>query len=139
VLTAKHRTVRHHSPDSPVCTEQPGARSANLSLSGFSLATSAINHRTVRARRRTVRCSSRVATSTSANGHMVHRTVQCPTSDGLVPHRKGKQPIRGFSAAFCAHTIHYPVHHQTVRCTDEQKARIAYQMEFQRLLAALGL
>jgi hypothetical protein len=26
-----------------------------------------------------------------------------------------------------------------VRCTDEQKARIAYQMEFQRLLATLGL
>jgi hypothetical protein len=40
---------------------------------------------------------------------------------------------------YCARTVHCPVCHRTVRCTDEQKARIAYQMEFQRLLAALGL
>jgi hypothetical protein len=33
----------------------------------------------------------------------------------------------------------YPVVHQTVRCANGQKARIVYQMEIQRLLAALGL
>jgi hypothetical protein len=32
-----------------------------------------------------------------------------------------------------------PVVHWTVRCATQQKARIAYQMEFQRLLAALRL
>jgi hypothetical protein len=32
-----------------------------------------------------------------------------------------------------------PVVHRTVRCTTQQKARIAYQIDFQRLLAALGL
>jgi hypothetical protein len=69
VLTAQHRTVRRRSPDSLV----HGLR--NSSLSGFSLASSAINHRTVCARRLTVRCS----TSTRANGHMVHRTVRCHT------------------------------------------------------------
>jgi hypothetical protein len=29
--------------------------------------------------------------------------------------------------------------HQTIRCANGQKARIASQMEIQRLLAALGL
>jgi hypothetical protein len=33
----------------------------------------------------------------------------------------------------------YPVVHRTVRCAHGQKATIAYQMELQRLLAALGL
>jgi hypothetical protein len=65
--------------------------------------------------------------------------IQCPTLDGPVPHRKGNQPIRGFFAASCARTVQCPVHHRTVWCTDEQKARIAYQMEFQQLLAVLGL
>jgi hypothetical protein len=82
VLTAKHRTVRHHSPDSPMCTGQPGARSANSSLSGFSLATSAINHRTVRARRRTVRCSSRA----TATYHVDKRQRSYGAPDGPVPH-----------------------------------------------------
>jgi hypothetical protein len=31
-----------------------------------------------------------------------------------------------------------PVGHRTVRCANRQKTRIAYQMEIQRLLAALG-
>jgi hypothetical protein len=36
---------------------------------------------------------------------------------------------------------HYscPMVHRTVRCANRQKARIAYEMEIQRLLAALGL
>jgi hypothetical protein len=32
-----------------------------------------------------------------------------------------------------------PVVHRTVRCTTRQKARISYQIDLQRLLAALGL
>jgi hypothetical protein len=33
----------------------------------------------------------------------------------------------------------YQVVHRTVRCTTRQKARIAFQVDLQRLLAALGL
>jgi hypothetical protein len=33
----------------------------------------------------------------------------------------------------------YPVVHRTVRCTTRQKAKIAYQIDVQRLLGALGL
>jgi hypothetical protein len=32
-----------------------------------------------------------------------------------------------------------PVVHRTVQCTTRQKTRIAYQIDLQRLLAALGL
>jgi hypothetical protein len=35
--------------------------------------------------------------------------------------------------------VHCTVVHRTIRCTHGQKATIAYQMELQRLLAALGL
>jgi hypothetical protein len=61
-----------------------------------------------------------------------HRTVQC--AKGVVDAtigfaRKGRIP----------HTVHCPMVHGTVRCAHEQKAIIAFQMELQRLLAALGL
>jgi hypothetical protein len=35
-------------------------------------------------------------------------------------------------------TVHYPVVHRTVRCAHRQKETKAFQMEFKRLLAALG-
>jgi hypothetical protein len=37
------------------------------------------------------------------------------------------------------HALSCPVVHRTVRCDHRQKATIAYKMELQRLLAALGL
>jgi hypothetical protein len=129
VLTAQHRTVRRHSPDSLV----HGLR--NSALLGFSLATSAIIHRIVRARRWTVRWSSRATAICHVDGSQ--RSLGAPNSP--VPHRKGNQPIRGFSVVYCARTVHCLVRHRTVWCTDEQKARIACQMEFQQLLAALAL
>jgi hypothetical protein len=135
VLSAQHRTVWCHSPDSPMCTGQSGAWPTNSALSGFSLATLAIIHRTVRIWRRTVRCSNHA----TAICHVDERQRSHGAPDGPVPHRKGNQPIRGFSVVYCACTIHCSVCHRTVRCTDEHKARIAFQMEFQRLLAALGL
>jgi hypothetical protein len=49
------------------------------------------------------------ATSTRTNSHMAHRTIRCPTPDSPVSHRKGNLPIRGFSAAYYARTVHYPV------------------------------
>jgi hypothetical protein len=33
----------------------------------------------------------------------------------------------------------YPVVHRTVRCTTRQKARMAFQIDLQQLLATLGL
>jgi hypothetical protein len=123
-----HRRVRC-APDSPV----HGLR--NSSLSGFSQDMSAINHRTVCARRRTVLCSIRATTTC----HVDKRQRSYGAPDGPVPHRKGNRPIKVFFTVSCARTVHCPVCHRTVRCTDEQKARIAYQMELQRLLAALGL
>jgi hypothetical protein len=76
--------VRRHSPDSPVCTGQFGARSAKLVALGFFLAMSTINHRTVRVRRRTVRCSS-LATATY---HVDKRQRSYGASDGPVPHTR---------------------------------------------------
>jgi hypothetical protein len=35
-------------------------------------------------------------------------------------------------------TVHCPVVHRTLRCAHRQKATIAFQMEFKRLLATLG-
>jgi hypothetical protein len=136
VLTTQHRTVRRCSSDRPMCTGQSGARSAKLIALGFFLVTSAINHRTVQ-------CSSRATTTChvdklqrsygAPDGPMTHtgrsdaphRTVRCPTKKEIS--QSWDSLPRPMLVLF------------TVRCNDEQKARIAYQMELQRLLAALGL
>jgi hypothetical protein len=60
----------------------------------------------------------------------LHRTLRCAkgavaTTVGFA--RKGRR------------TVHYLVVHRIVQCAHGQKATIAYQMELQRLLAALGL
>jgi hypothetical protein len=54
----------------------------NSSLSGFSLATSAINHRTVDMRHRTVRCCSRATTTY----HVDKRQRSYGAPDGPLPH-----------------------------------------------------
>jgi hypothetical protein len=69
------------------------------------LATSAIIHWAVRARRRTVRCTS-CATTTC---HVDQGQRSYGTLDRPVPHRKENQPIRRFFAMFCARTVHCPV------------------------------
>jgi hypothetical protein len=73
----------------------------------------------------------------------VHRTmssVHCTVSG--VPmepkvQRSGAPDKEGDRApdSYCS----CPVVHRTVRCATRQKARIAFQLELQRLLAALGL
>jgi hypothetical protein len=119
---AVHRTVR-----CTVCK--------NSSLSGFSLATSAINHRTVRARHRTVRCSNRA----TATCHIDKSQRSYGAPDGPVPPQKRKPANQGILYRDMGSYCSLSGVHRTVRCTYKQKARIAYQMELQRLLAALGL
>jgi hypothetical protein len=140
--------VRSYSPDRLVCTGRSEANHRTIRCKvcelidlGFFLATSAKNHRTVRARRRTVRCSSRATAICHVDERQRSHGApdgRCPTPDGPEPHRKGNQPIGGFCVASYVRTVHFPVRHRTVRCTNEQKARIACQMKFQRLLTALG-
>jgi hypothetical protein len=74
------------APDGPpLITGQSGAQFVNSSLSGFSLATSAINHRTVR-------CSSRATTIC----HVDESQRSHGSPDGPVPHtgRSGAQQKR---------------------------------------------
>jgi hypothetical protein len=136
VLTTQHRTVRRCSPDSPM----HGLR--NLLLSCFSLATSAIHHRTVRARRGTVRCFSRA----TATCHVNKNQQSYGAPDDPVPHtgqsgvpQKRKSANQGILCRVLCSYCSLSGVHRIVRCTYKQKARVAYQMELQRLLDALGL
>jgi hypothetical protein len=99
------------------------------------LATSAIIHRTVCARHRTIRCTSRATTTFHIDQEptVIWRTGP---SGALQKRKPTNQTIlcrvlRSYYSLSSAH--------RTVRCAHGQKARIAYQMELQRLLATLGL
>jgi hypothetical protein len=64
-------------------------------------------------------------------------TGQCPVSQEDRCSNGQLSPIR----KEIAHRTSYmtcPVVHRTVRCTTRQKARISFQMEFQRLLGPFG-
>ena len=71
-----------------------------------------------------------------ANGHLV--APDCPVCTGQCPVRQGDRWLNGRlrqkrkEIGHRTGTVH-------VRCATRQKARIAFQMDFQRLLAALGL
>jgi hypothetical protein len=86
-----HRTVR--------CTVRPTL------CSRVFLATSAIIHWKVCARRRTVWCTSRATTTCHVD--QGQRSYGAP--DRPMPHRKENQPIRRFFAMSCARTVHCPV------------------------------
>jgi hypothetical protein len=125
VLTTQHRTVRCWSPDSPVCSGQSGAWSAKLfALGVFS---SYVVYKSLD--------SPREAPDSPVlqlcNSYLPRR--QEPTVTWRTG-RSGAQQKRKTANQGIMCCILY-----TVRCTDEQKARIAYQMEFKGLLAALGL
>jgi hypothetical protein len=77
-----------------------------------------------------------------ANGRLV--TPDCPVYTGLSGAPTGLEVQRsaapnkeGDRASDCYCSC--PVVHQTVWCATRQKARIAFQLDLQRLLAALGL
>ena len=99
------------------------------------LATSAIIHRTVRARRRTVRSTSRA----TAICHVDQEpTVIWRTRPSGAPQKRKPTNQEILYRVLCSYCSLSGVH-WIVRCAHGQKARIAYQMELQRLLAALGL
>jgi hypothetical protein len=103
VLTVQHRTVWRRSPDSPVFTRQSGARSAQLVALGF--LPGCVGYKSPDSPHEA--SDSPVLQPCNASCHVgkCHRSYGAP--DGLVPHRKGRQPIRGFSAASGARTVHY--------------------------------
>jgi hypothetical protein len=135
--------VQPGTPDCPV--HQVGPR--ELAALGIRRRRTAKNHRTVRwctrlsgeptvasanGRPRNLR-----ATRGSSNGRQ-GATGQCPV----------RQRARSCNSRLCpiwkeiAHRTGYcscPVVHRTVRCTTRQKARLAFQVGLQRLIAALGL
>jgi hypothetical protein len=151
-------SVQRHgykSSDCPVSHQRPRPKSSamNSSLSGNGKGVATIIHRTVRW------CTglSGEPTALAANGQPrnqratrgpLQRSVGHTGLSGL--HRKvSGAPTRHEaqrSAApdmegncapdmFCS----CPVVHRTVRCTTRQKARFDFQVDLQRLLAALGL
>jgi hypothetical protein len=66
----------------------------------------------------------------------VHRTVSDAPTD-LEGQRLDAPDMEGDHTPDCNSDC--PVVHRTVRCTTRQKARLAFQVSLQRLLAALGL
>jgi hypothetical protein len=142
-----HRTVRW-------CTGLSGESSAlapkssatNSSLSGKEKDVAAKNHWTVRW------CTglSGGAKALAANGRLRNQRVTRGPRQRSVGHigRSGAPTgpevqlsaapdMEGDRAPDCYSSC--PVVHRTVRCTTRQKARIVFQVDLQRLLAALGL
>jgi hypothetical protein len=69
----------------------------------------------------------------------------CPVCTGQCPVRQSAQRRNGRICQIWKKIKHWtiyrtcPVAHRTVRCATRQKARIAFHVDLQRLLAALGL
>ena len=127
------------APDSVRCARLPRAK---WPLSGIRRRRTAKIHRTVRCApdcpvsQRSAEptvgraiCAGHVAEPTARRWH---RTVRCAN---------GSQPANGRLRYLRKEIGHRTVSgvHRTVRCARRQKARIAFQMCSQRLLAALGL
>ena len=141
-LSGVHRTV----------SGAPDQRGANQPLSGFSPATSAKIHRTVR-------CAPDCPVSQRSAGPTVgraigarhvaeptvgrkHRTVRCaPDMSGAPTVRRSDSDSNGQMRCLWKQIGHRTVSgvHRTVRCATRQKAKMAFQICSQRLLAALGL
>ena len=137
------------APDSVRCARLPRPKRP---LSGFSPATSAKIHRTVR-------CAPDCPVSQRSAGPTVgraigarhvaeptvgrkHRTVRCaPDMSGAPTVRRSDSDSNGRMRCLRKQIGHRTVSgvHRTVRCARRQKARMAFQICSQRLLAALGL
>jgi hypothetical protein len=141
--SAGHTELSGGAPDSVRCAKLDSGEQAAL---GNVWRRTAIIHRTVwwctglsgepTAASATVGRAIRGRRVARFNGRLGHRTVSgAPTSPELqrsTAPEKETDPHRTVYSG-C------PVVHQTVRCATRQKARIAFLVGFQRLLAALGL
>jgi hypothetical protein len=131
------------TPDSVRC---PRLARRQLGTLGKREGDVAINHRTVQW------CTglSGESTAPAANGRprdqratrgphqrSVGHTGLSGAPTGLEDQRSAAPSLEGNRAPYCYSGC--PVVQRTVRCTTRQKARIAYQIDVQRLLAALGL
>ena len=132
-----HRTVSGGAPDSVRCARLPRPKRP---LSGFSPATSAKIHRTVR-------CAPDCPVSQRSAGptvgraigarHVaeptvgkVHRTVRCaPDMSGAPTVRRSDSDSNGRMRCLWKQIGHRTVSgvHRTVRCTRRQKAKMAFQ------------
>jgi hypothetical protein len=99
------------------------------------LATSAIIHQTVHARRRTIRCTSHAMTTCHVDQGP---TVIWRTEPSGAPQKRKPSNKAILCRVLCSYCSLSGVH-RTIWCAHGQKARTAYQMELSRLLAALGL
>jgi hypothetical protein len=117
-LGKKRRRRGNNSPDCLVCTGlygEPTAPTANNCL------------------------RDQWATRGRANGRMV--TPDCPVCTGQCPMCTGQCPVRQRDQRPNGRLRQKrkEIMHRTVRGTTRQKARIVFQLDLQRLLAALGL
>jgi hypothetical protein len=113
----------------------------------------AIIHRTVRWCTRlssepTVACANGRPRNLRATRGLLQQSAgapDCPVCTGQCPVRQSTQRSNGRICQIwkeIAHRTVYrtcPVAHRTVRCATRQKARIAFHVDLQQLLAALGL
>ena len=148
--------ARSGAPDCPVCTGQCPVRQAGATRTGRSREIG--RWRTAKIHR-TVRCASDCPVSQRSAGPTVgrvigarhvaeptvgrrHRTVRCaPDMSGAPTVHRSASESNGRMSFLWKQIGHRTVSgvHRTVRCARRQKARIAFQMCSQRLLAALGL
>ena len=144
----EHRTVRWCTGQCPM----PRLPRAKWSLSGIRRRRTAKIHRTVRC---APDCpvSQRLAGPTVGRAigarHVaeptvgkVHRTVRCaPDMSGAPTVRRSDSDSNGRMRCLWKQIGHRTVSgvHRTVRCARRQKAKMAFQICSQRLLAALGL
>jgi hypothetical protein len=113
----------------------------------------AIIHRTVRWCTRlsdepTVACANGRPRNLRSTRGLLQRSAgapDCPVYTGQCPMRQSAQWSNGRICQIWKEIKHRtvyktcPVAHRTVRCATRQKARIAFHVDLQRLLAALGL
>jgi hypothetical protein len=148
--------ARSGAPDCPVCTGQCPVHQAHSTRTGHSRE---IGRRRTAKIHRTVRCAPDCPVSQRSAGPTVdraicaghvakptvgrcHRTVRCapdmsgaPTAPDLPTVGNGqKRPLWKQIGHRTVSGVH-----RTVRCPRRQKARIAFRICSQRLLAALGL
>jgi hypothetical protein len=111
-----------------VCTGQSGARSDQGASLGLNQQGPAINHWTIRAERRTVRCANQPTASGDVGlGPMVTWSIG---QSGAIHRTVQYQPIRGFAIIALCRVSGV---HRIVQCTHGQKATKALQMELQWL------